>query len=205
MAEALIVAPDTLFREGLERVVGDTWPSTSVGTLNEAHQRLRDGLQPRLLLLDVAAFEIEPLRSVCETSPALRVIVVLDAPTIPPGFAEMREGCVHGCVLKDISAEALAHSIALVLDGQFVLPHSVATLMLWSGRPAGVAPEDPVVALTARERGVLAQLGAGHSNKQIARELNISVATVKVHVKSVLRKLKVNSRTQAALWSAGHE
>jgi two-component system nitrate/nitrite response regulator NarL len=56
--------------------------------------------------------------------------------------------------------------------------------------------------LSPREHDVLCCLMAGYSNKVIARELSVCEATVKVHVKAILRKLKVNNRTQAAIWAS---
>ena len=60
------------------------------------------------------------------------------------------------------------------------------------------------VSLTNREREILELIAAGKSNKLIARDLNISDGTVKVHVKNLLRKLKVHSRLEAAVWALGH-
>jgi DNA-binding NarL/FixJ family response regulator len=68
--------------------------------------------------------------------------------------------------------------------------------------PASDAPQtDNVGRLSNREQTILKQLTQGASNKQIARELNIAEATVKVHVKSLLRKIHVSNRTQAAMWA----
>jgi two-component system nitrate/nitrite response regulator NarL len=58
--------------------------------------------------------------------------------------------------------------------------------------------------LSDREHVILMHLTEGASNKHIARELNIAEATVKVHVKSLLRKIRVNNRTQAAMWAINH-
>ena len=66
---------------------------------------------------------------------------------------------------------------------------------------AVTADLDAAVALTTRERQVLAELATGASNKAIARTLGISTGTVRVHVKSVLRKLALDNRTQAAVWA----
>jgi two-component system nitrate/nitrite response regulator NarL len=59
-------------------------------------------------------------------------------------------------------------------------------------------------ALTAREKEILLQLAHGHSNKVIARQLDIAETTVKVHVQSILRKLRLSSRVQAAVYAASH-
>jgi two-component system nitrate/nitrite response regulator NarL len=58
--------------------------------------------------------------------------------------------------------------------------------------------------LSAREECILRCLTEGHSNKTIARKINIAEATVKVHIKAILRKIRVHNRTQAAIWAIGH-
>jgi two-component system, NarL family, nitrate/nitrite response regulator NarL len=71
-------------------------------------------------------------------------------------------------------------------------------------RHTDATPNDDWARLSERERTILRHLTEGASNKHIARELNIAEATVKVHVKSLLRKIRVNNRTQAAMWAIGH-
>ena len=65
----------------------------------------------------------------------------------------------------------------------------------------GATQPGEVERLSGREKIILQQVMQGSSNKQIARELNIAEATVKVHIKSVLRKIRVSNRTQAAMWA----
>ena len=66
-------------------------------------------------------------------------------------------------------------------------------------------PQDPEeAALTQREHEILEQIAEGLSNKLIARALDISPGTVKVHVKNILRKLHLNSRVEAAVWALKH-
>ncbi len=104
----------------------------------------------------------------------------------------------------DMSAVALTQSLRLVMLGQQVFP------ALPSGdgpnhgsRDFGQTAERSGLnrALSGREGEILCKLLHGHSNKMIARELNISEATVKVHLKALLRKLKARNRTQAAIWA----
>src|SRR5579884_270021 len=71
--------------------------------------------------------------------------------------------------------------------------------------PASAVEAGAAVRLSDRERAILAGLMRGESNKHIARHLHIAEATVKVHVKSVLRKIRVKNRTQAALWAWSHQ
>lgn len=80
------------------------------------------------------------------------------------------------------------------LEGSKVGNHARLQIM-------GLADREIVARLTAREREVLTQLAKGASNGAIARTLGISIGTVRVHVKSVLRKLALDNRTQAAVWA----
>ncbi len=65
------------------------------------------------------------------------------------------------------------------------------------------AEPDPIDSLSQREREILAQVARGASNKEVARALGIAEATVKIHVQHILRKLKLSSRVQAAVYAAG--
>jgi two-component system nitrate/nitrite response regulator NarL len=108
-----------------------------------------------------------------------------------------------GFLLKSMSSEALVASLRLVDLGEKVFPTKLAT-MITSGQ---IDPTDAEVrvasvkGLTEREREIMRCLVHGESNKMIARQLGITDAMVKVHLKAVLRKLNVSNRTQAAIWA----
>ena len=94
-------------------------------------------------------------------------------------------------------------AIRSVHDGHLLLaPEAAGNLVRSAGTPSPVAGLD---ALTSREREVLAELTKGRSNREIARALGVSEKTVKAHVSSVLAKLGVQDRTQAALLAVRHE
>ena len=112
----------------------------------------------------------------------------------------MREGAA-GVLYKDVDPDALVRAIRAVHDGHLLLaPEAAGTLL----QPA-TGQNRSLDALTAREREVLAELAKGRSNREIARALNVSEKTVKAHVSSVLAKLGVQDRTQAALFAVRHE
>jgi DNA-binding NarL/FixJ family response regulator len=110
----------------------------------------------------------------------------------------MRAGAA-GFLYKDVDPDALVRAVRSVHDGNTVLaPEAAGSLVRSQARASAVAGLD---ALTAREREVLAQIAGGRSNREIARLLHMSEKTVKTHVSSVLAKLGVADRTQAALYA----
>lgn len=114
------------------------------------------------------------------------------------------------CLPRSISAGVLIQALDLALEGEIILPASVARgaltcSLLEAERNAAGAPDpsvstDRVGRLSSREIEILQRLVHGDSNKQISRQLDISETTVKVHVKAILRKIRVCNRTQAAIW-----
>src|SRR5690606_10624372 len=113
--------------------------------------------------------------------------------------------------VNELSAEAFSLSLLLVMQGEKVLPGPLANLMAsdqMSARGAGVPGEatgsrlsESHRNLTERERQILQCLLNGYSNKLIARALDITEGTVKVHLKGLMKKIDANNRTQAALWA----
>jgi DNA-binding NarL/FixJ family response regulator len=106
---------------------------------------------------------------------------------------------LSGILSYDLSADALVRSLLLISSGERVFPHDLA-----SGRKSATPSfEDRSndARLSPREREILSHLVGGESNKLIARHLDIAEATVKVHLKSVQRKIRVENRTQAAIWA----
>ena len=106
------------------------------------------------------------------------------------------------------TSEALSRSIELVMLGQQIFP-TQAALALVGNRSSGPAyagnalPSETTLrtrGVSGREGEILRSLLSGHSNKMIARQLGISEATVKVHLKAVMRKINAQNRTQAAVW-----
>jgi DNA-binding NarL/FixJ family response regulator len=104
-----------------------------------------------------------------------------------------------GYLLKDADADDVAAAVRAAHRGELRLDRTVARRLMSSLRAA--PPDDPVSELTARELDVLRLVGAGKANKEIAAELSIAERTVRTHVSNILRKLRLSSRTQAALWA----
>lgn len=110
-----------------------------------------------------------------------------------------------GYLLQNISREGLRESLKLVEAGEKVFPSELATLfpaLVNTLRARESEPAYPNGDLSPRESEILRGLVGGHSNKMIAKNLDIAEATVKIYVKRILRKANVANRTQAALWGA---
>jgi DNA-binding NarL/FixJ family response regulator len=158
---------------------------------------------PDVILLDLKLPGLDGLAVLGElhTSGATAKVLVLTSVTDPASAgAAMRAGAA-GVVYKDVDPDALVRAIGAVHDGHLLMAPSAAGPLL---HPAGW-PGRGLDALTAREREVLAELARGRSNREIARALHVSEKTVKAHVSSVLAKLGVQDRTQAALFAVRHE
>ena len=108
----------------------------------------------------------------------------------------------HGYVLKDVPAEEVAEAILAVHAGESLIPQTLAPRLLAEfAALSRQGPPAPTPHLTARELEVIKLLAHGKSNKAIARQLVISENTVKNHVRNILDKLQLHSRTEAALYA----
>jgi two-component system nitrate/nitrite response regulator NarL len=113
---------------------------------------------------------------------------------------------VDGYLLADISPAALCESLRLVAMGEKVFPSRMVTLLAaprWQKQEPSVYYGTASL-LSEREMEIVARLAGGMPNKVIANDLEITEATVKVHLKNILKKLGVSNRTQAAIWAINH-
>jgi DNA-binding NarL/FixJ family response regulator len=136
------------------------------------------------------------LRAACATAK----ILVLTSVTDPGAAGQAMRAGAAGVLYKDVDPDALVRAIRAVHDGHLLLaPEAAYSLLSPKNQASGLD------ALTVREREVLAELAKGRSNREIARALHVAEKTVKAHVSSVLAKLGVQDRTQAALFAVRHE
>jgi DNA-binding NarL/FixJ family response regulator len=156
-------------------------------------------LRPDVLLLDLKLPDRDGVAVLQELAPptgsGLRVLVVTSFTELTTTVPAVRAGAA-GLVYKDVSPSALAGAIRSVHAGHVVLPPDVAVALARGGAGAR-----RIGLLTPREREVLAELARGRSNREIARALVVSEKTVKTHVSSILAKLDLADRTQAALYA----
>jgi DNA-binding NarL/FixJ family response regulator len=155
---------------------------------------LAEELAPDVVLVDLVmpgVDGLEALRGLRERVPATRAIVLSSFIDDDKLFPAVRAGAA-GYLLKDVQPQELVAAIRTVHAGGALLHPKVASRLLEE------MSADP---LTPREREVLGLIGRGMANKVIARELSLSEKTVKAHVSSILAKLGVTDRTQAALYA----
>ncbi|HYG87070.1 MAG TPA: response regulator transcription factor [Azospirillum sp.] len=199
-----LIDGNKLFREGMKRLF-DNSPFNVVGeagSLCEGASALDVAVErPDLLLVDLAnADEIEPLRSLRAAHPQTRIVVLTGALCTRQLSGALSAGA-DGYLMKDIACEALMQSLRLVMMGEKVFPTHLAALLVSSRVEDIVDTPTRRKGLSQRETQILHCLLNGNSNKMIAIHLNITEATVKVHLKSLLRKINASNRTQAAIWA----
>lgn len=141
------------------------------------------------------------LRRVCDGYPDLPV-VMLSASADPAKMRKALDIGAAGFITKTETADVMLSALRLVLAGGIYIPPDMLEPTPAAVRERDVAADKPPAALarlTPRQREVLACLGEGKSNKHIARDLDLSENTVKIHVAAILRVLGVGNRTQAAV------
>jgi two-component system, NarL family, nitrate/nitrite response regulator NarL len=128
-------------------------------------------------------------------------VVVLASEADPPDIDNEQVALLSGILTYDLSADAFVRSLRLICAGERIFPRDLAPGRRLPAPSLCSEARSDGNRLSPREREVLAHLLEGHANKVIAWHLGMSTATVKVHLKNVLRKIKVDNRTQAAIWA----
>jgi DNA-binding NarL/FixJ family response regulator len=199
----LIADDHPVVRQGLRVLLSLEDDIEVVGEVGDGAEAvaLAAALVPDVILLDLKLPVLDGLGVVADLQDRglpSRTLVLTSVADQASVTVAMRAGAA-GFLYKDVDPDALVRAVRSVHDGNTVLaPEAAGSLVRSRARAAAVAGLD---ALTAREREVLAQLAEGRSNREVARLLHMSEKTVKTHVSSILAKLGVADRTQAALYA----
>jgi two-component system nitrate/nitrite response regulator NarL len=203
-----LIDANRLSREGLLAILARDELNVvrEASTLDELPARQADEPEPALILIDCgtdparARQDLADLRN-CYPSAKIVVLSGTDDPTF---MVACFGASVDGLVSKNVSSAALLKSLHLIIAGERVFPSQMVSMLL-SGNahlPTSTPKLQPgAPSLSERETQILQCLVAGDSNKAIANNLHVTEATVKVHLKSILRKIQVRNRTQAAIWA----
>ncbi|MGB5831563.1 MAG: two-component system response regulator NarL [Thiohalocapsa sp.] len=201
----LVIDDHPLFRKGVGDLL-DMEPALQlVGEAadGETGLRLAEQLHPDLILLDLnmkGMDGIETLRRLrADVSLDARIVMLTVSDTESDVLAALRGGA-DGYLLKDMEPEDMLALLRDAMRGRLVISPQLTELLARALRePPG--PRHPDQAgLTPREEQILEFIAKGWSNKLIARELDLAVGTIKVHVKHILKKLGLKTRVEAAVW-----
>ncbi|MCU0308830.1 MAG: response regulator transcription factor [Thermoleophilia bacterium] len=187
-------------RQGLERLVGSFAGIEVVGTAADGREAVEVCAQarPAVALMDLempGVDGIEAIRRLAAEQPEVRVLVLTSFSDRERILGALDAGAI-GYLLKDAAADELERAVRAAARGEAPLDPRAARALLAARVTGGVAD-----GLSEREREVLALVGRGLPNKEIARRLGIRERTVKGHLTSVFRQIGVFDRTQAALWA----
>jgi two-component system, NarL family, nitrate/nitrite response regulator NarL len=231
-AAVILVGPTTLFREGLTRILAGT-PFRVLASAARAEDLSFSAPEkrPTLIILEDAggcdtASDVAHLR---EHFPHARIAVLAGTFDLEQFKAVFRAGA-STYLLTSVTSEALVSALSLVMTDHVVLPASAVAALCDGADPRPAAPQPeysdmsegateaererlcvpapqakPRRPLSSREGDILQCIVRGDSNKHIARRYDIAEATVKVHVKAILRKIGVQNRTQAAIWALSQD
>ncbi|AWJ82938.1 Two-component transcriptional response regulator, LuxR family [Azospirillum argentinense] len=203
----LVVDDHPLVRHGFALSVGEIHPDAQVleaGSLDEAMAIADRTPDLTLVLFDLNLGDRsgrDGVRRMVEVLGSRPLLVISGSDEVADIVDSVRLGA-RGYILKTSSTAVLEHAISLALTGETFLPLPRAVL---SGNVAAevARPSGQILdRLTDRQRDVFQLLLAGHSNKEIARELGVLEGTVKVHVRAIMQKLGVRNRTQVAVVAA---
>ena len=200
----LIADDHPLFREGmrgrLERVA-DVAVVGEAASGDEAVE-LAHKLEPDIILMDIkmpGLNGIEATREILRDCPQIGVLVLTMFEDDDSVFAAMRAGA-RGYLLKDSGGEGVVHAIRAVGSREAVFGPGVAErIMSFFSAPRSAAPQRAFPELTEREEEILSLVAQGKSNREIARQLFVSLKTVRNHVSNILLKLQVADRAQAVI------
>jgi DNA-binding NarL/FixJ family response regulator len=199
----LIAEDHPLFREGMRGRLDRVADVAVVGEAASGDEavELAHKLEPDVILMDIkmpGLNGIEATREIQQASPQIGVLVLTMFEDDDSVFAAMRAGA-KGYLLKDSGGEGVVHAIRAVASGEAVFGPGVAERIMGFFSAPRAAPRRTFPELTEREEEILSLVAQGKSNREIARQLFVSLKTVRNHVSNILLKLQVADRAQAVI------
>ncbi len=227
----ILIEPNSLLREGLSMILdaANFNIAVSAPVVDPKYLKtLRCG-PSRLLVLGASGMLKDTLRQIelfKEWSETGHVaVLVSDSDLSADEISAIFQHGANACLSKVTTGEVLIKSLELIMLGETILSQQPLNALLNAERAAAEPADLELGAhklahaaesfddgarsnappLSAQEKRILRCLVEGDSNKMIARKVDIAEATVKVHIKAILRKIRLQNRTQAAVWALSHE
>ncbi|WP_274584501.1 response regulator transcription factor [Neisseria leonii] len=206
----VLIDDHTLFRSGIKALLMRQAGFDIVGEASDGLSgvKLVEQTRPDIVLLDLDMPVMngrEALMQILSSRPEQNVVMLTVSEDGDDLTECMRLGA-RGFLLKNIHVDFLIDAVKRSVEGDNVFsPEMTARLVQSLIRPQSPPANSLLDTLTPRELEILGHLAAGHSNKIIARHLDLAESTIKVHVQNILRKLELNSRVQAAVYAVQHK
>lgn len=202
----LAIDDHPLFRKGVADLIGMDDSLELIGEAASGPEglALAKALNPELILLDInmkGMSGIETLKAIKQEDVDSLILMLTVSDNEEDVLTALRIGA-DGYLLKDMEPEDILRSIRKAMQGNLVISDHLTQLLAKALRDEDKLAENRTLTpLTSREQEILEHISNGMSNKLIASKLNIAEGTVKVHVKHLLKKLDLHSRTEAAVWA----
>ncbi|HMV60378.1 MAG TPA: response regulator transcription factor [Agitococcus sp.] len=208
MTRILLVDDHTLFRSGIRALLASQEDIDIVGEAGEGSEALKlcQILKPDIVLLDLnmpGLSGLEVLKLMLEDSHQQLVIMLTLSEEAEDLLKALQLGA-KGYLLKNSNVDYLVNAIRLVAQGGTAIQPEMTSTLVAGLRQNKKEETEEKEQLTLREKEVLKLVSSGQSNKEIARKLDIGESTVKFHIQSILRKLNLSSRVQAAVYASQH-
>ncbi|MDK4680573.1 response regulator [Kingella negevensis] len=206
----ILIDDHTLFRSGIKALLVRQPEFDVVGEASDGLSgiKLIEQNQPDVVLLDLDMPMMngrEALAQILSSRPN-QIVIMLTVSEDSEDLTECMRLGARGFLLKNINTDFLIDSIKRAVQGDNVFsPEMTVRLVQSLIRPNTPNTGSALDTLTPRELEILGHLAVGHSNKIIARQLDLAESTIKVHVQNILRKLELSSRVQAAVYAVQHK
>ncbi len=162
-------------------------------------------VEPSVVLVDFPSPPTKIISGIAQIRPNCGLLVMVNHYDLAETVALLQAG-TNGSLSRDAMVADLARAVIAASRGEIVLPPSLAAKALAAlARGEVTQKQSDIDTLTSRESDVLQLLAKGMTNKDIAQSLFLSVRTIEAHLRNIYSKLRVTSRTEAALWAVEHK
>jgi len=201
----IICDKQPLFRLGLKLVLEQEGGFRVIGEASDADELISSLARsvPEILMLDMFIARLENfslLRQIRAKYPSVKIMLIVPRSVHPMELLGAFQSGAIGCLLRDSPPDLIVRALHSITAGIPWIQRELTEHVFQVFNTFPIS-EEPVRALTERERQILILLAKGLSNKEIAKQMGLSLQTVKTHVSHILQKLKVRSRSEAARYA----